>query len=165
MLPLIEPDGIVYGQATRDWCHGGSKALHPVVHLHIMDRNGNIFLQKRAPEKLLWPGRWDTAVGGHVTYGESVLESLYREAGEELGLERFTPAYIGTHIYDSGRERELSVIFAYIGHPAINPDNAEVSEGRWFTLAQIEASLRAGLFTPDFEEEFALVGADLLAML
>ena len=30
MLPLIEPSGLVYGQATRAWCHSGAKPLHPV---------------------------------------------------------------------------------------------------------------------------------------
>ena len=68
MLPLMEPSGLVYGRATRDWCHSGSKVLHPVVHLHIVDRFGNIYLQKRAMTKDLLPGYWDTAVGGHVTY-------------------------------------------------------------------------------------------------
>ena len=42
MLPLIEPNGLVYGQAPRMWCHSeeGSKFLHPVVHLHLVDRFG-----------------------------------------------------------------------------------------------------------------------------
>ena len=56
MLPLIEPNGLVYGQAARSWCHSGTKPLHPVVHLHLVDRFGRIYLQKRSMTKDLLPG-------------------------------------------------------------------------------------------------------------
>ncbi len=165
MLPLIEPDGIVYGQAPRAWCHSGTSALHPVVHLQIMDRDGNVYLQKRSMIKNRWPGRWDMAVGGHVSYGERILETLYREAAEELGLTEFNPSYLGSDVFETKRDRELVVVFAFIGHPNLNPDNAEVTEGRWWTQAEIAASLGKNVFTPSFEDEFSRVREKLLAML
>ena len=165
MLPLIEPDGIVYGQAPRAWCHSGTSALHPVVHLQIMDRDGNVYLQKRSMIKNRWPGRWDMAVGGHVSYGERILETLYREAAEELGLTEFNPSYLGSYVFETKRDRELVVVFAFIGHPNLNPDNAEVAEGRWWTQAEIDASLGKNVFTPSFEDEFSRVREKLLTML
>ena len=165
MLPLIEPDGIVYGQAPRAWCHSGTSTLHPVVHLQIMDREGNVYLQKRSMIKNRWPGRWDMAVGGHVSYGERILETLYREAAEELGLVEFNPSYLGSYIFETKRDRELVVVFAFIGHPNLNPDNAEVAEGRWWTQAEIDASLGKNVFTPSFEDEFSRVREKLLTML
>lgn len=165
MLPLVEEDGIVYGQAPRAWCHSGTTALHPVVHLQIMDREGNVYLQKRSMIKHRWPGRWDMAVGGHVSYGERILETLYREAAEELGLTEFNPSYLGKYIFETKRDRELVVVFAFIGHPNLNPDNAEVTEGRWWTPAEIDAALGKGIFTPSFEEELTRVREKLLAML
>ena len=83
MLPIVEPSGLVYGQAPRDWCHSGAKPLHPVVHLHLIDRDGNIYLQKRSIVKDLYPGYWDTAVGGHVSFGETAQEALFREAAHD----------------------------------------------------------------------------------
>ena len=106
----MEPSGLVYGRATRDWCHSGSKVLHPVVHLHIVDRFGNIYLQKRAMTKDLLPGYWDTAVGGHVTYGEQAVEALYREAAEELGLH--VDAAFGKNILTPNFESEFPQIRA-----------------------------------------------------
>ena len=44
--------------------------LHPVVHLHVMREGGFLYLQKRAMDKDIQPGKWDTAVGGHVDFGE-----------------------------------------------------------------------------------------------
>ena len=165
MLPLIEPDGIVYGQAPRAWCHSGTSALHPVVHLQIMDREGNVYLQKRSMLKNRWPGRWDMAVGGHVSYGERILETLYREAAEELGLTEFNPSYLGKYVFETRRDKELVVVFAFIGHPNLDPDNAEVTEGRWWTQAEIASSLGKNVFTPSFEDEFSRIREKLLAML
>ena len=34
-FPVVEPGGIVVGRASRQYCHGGEKPLHPVVHIHI----------------------------------------------------------------------------------------------------------------------------------
>ena len=78
MLPVIDENGIVYAQASRAWCHGGSMLLHPVVHLHILNRYDQLYLQKRSMKKDLLPGRWDTAVGGHIDYGEYVSEAFSR---------------------------------------------------------------------------------------
>ena len=86
MVPVIDPSGQVIGQAARQYVHGGSKLLHPVVHLHILNRFGELYLQKRSMSKDLLPGYWDTAVGGHVDYGESIGEALFREVSEELRI-------------------------------------------------------------------------------
>ncbi|MBQ6198120.1 MAG: NUDIX domain-containing protein [Bacteroidales bacterium] len=165
MLPLVEEDGIVYGQAPRAWCHSGTTALHPVVHLQIMDREGNVYLQKRSMIKHRWPGRWDMAVGGHVSYGEMILETLFREAAEELGLTAFNPSYLCNYVFETKRDRELVAVFAFIGHPNLNPDNAEVTEGRWWSPSEIDAALGKGIFTPSFEDEFSRVRSRLMAML
>lgn len=165
MLPLIEPSGLVYGQASREWCHSGSKVLHPVVHLHLIDREGRICLQKRALHKDLLPGYWDTAVGGHITYGEQVQEALYREAAEELGLTAFNPVFLGTYIYKTERDNEFVASFAMVGHPSLSPDESEVSECRWFTPRELEEVSVKGLLTPNFEWEYARIRERLEALL
>lgn len=165
LLPLVEPSGLVYGQATRAWCHSGAKALHPVVHLHIIDRMGKIYLQQRSMEKDLLPGYWDTAVGGHVTYGEQAIESLYREAAEELGLHAFNAIPLETHIYEGARDHELVFIYAIVGHPDLAPDNAEVSQGRWWTPEELDEAMGKGILTPNFEIEFTRIRTRLQALL
>lgn len=165
MFPLVEPSGLVYGQATRQWCHGGSRALHPVVHLHILDRFGRLYLQKRAADKDFLPGYWDTAVGGHITYGERAEEALYREAAEELGLHAFNAHPLESYVYETARERELIFVYGLIGHPDLNPDNAEVSEGRWWTPEELEEAWDKGMLTPNFQTEFRRIRDSLLALL
>ena len=52
MLPIVRENGLVYAQATRAYCHGGSMLLHPVVHLHIINRFDQLYLQKQLPQLL-----------------------------------------------------------------------------------------------------------------
>jgi len=44
-----------------------------------------VLLQKRAPTKDVWPGRFDASAAGHVRFGETTAEAA-RELDEELGL-------------------------------------------------------------------------------
>ena len=50
-FPVVEPSGLVVGRSTRSYCHSGAKPLHPVIHIHIIDRLSRIYLQKWAMNK------------------------------------------------------------------------------------------------------------------
>lgn len=165
MVPVVEENGLVIGQATRQSVHDGSKLMHPVIHLHIINREGCLYIQKRSMKKDLLPGRWDTAVGGHVDYGETLEEALYREASEELGFRDFNPIFLKSYIWESARERELVSVFATVGNFTLKPDNDEVTEGRYWNMSEIESNLARGLFTPNFEQEFKSIKDTLLALL
>ena len=78
-FPIVDEEGRVVGTATRGECHNGSKLLHPVVHLHVFNSRGEVYLQKRPEWKDIQPGKWDTSVGGHIDYGETPEQALNRE--------------------------------------------------------------------------------------
>lgn len=164
-FPVVESTGLVIARSTRQYCHSGAKPLHPVVHIHIIDRMSRIYLQRRSFRKDIQPGKWDTAVGGHVSYGESIIEAVYREASEELGLVNFHPIHIETYEFESSVEREMVSVFAAVGSYDLRPDLDEVEEGRWWNLEDIDAAVGKGLLTPNFESEFQMIRARLLALL
>ena len=154
LFPLVNEDGVVIGKATRSFCHSGSKVLHPVVHLHILNEEGKIYLQKRSMKKDIQPGKWDTAVGGHIDYGEEVEEALMREAREELGIKDFEHTLVCKYLFESEIEKELINCYKTIYNGAITPDLNEVDEGRFWSFDEIIANIGKNIFTPNFESEF-----------
>ncbi|BCL14753.1 NUDIX domain-containing protein [Micromonospora sagamiensis] len=50
----------------------------------IVDDQGRLFIQRRSPERRLFPNTWDIA-GGHLEPGEEVEDALRREVFEETG--------------------------------------------------------------------------------
>ncbi len=179
MFPIVDEEGRIVGAATRGQCHDGrSMLLHPVVHLHVFNSRGELFLQRRPAWKDIQPGKWDTAVGGHVDLGENVTQALLREAMEELGLSReqlesslshcrgavqvsegqlaitsFTPERLEPYVFQSERERELVYPHRCTYDGPVTP-SAETDGGRFWTRSEILASLGKGIFTPNFEHEY-----------
>ena len=150
----MDEEGNVVGSATRGECHNGSRWLHPVVHLHVFNSNGDIYLQKRPEWKDIQPGKWDTAVGGHVDYGETPEEALQREVREELGITEFTPKLIDKYVFDSHRERELVYVNSSTYDGEIHPSADELDGGRFWTMEEIKEAMGKGILTPNFESEF-----------
>lgn len=152
-LPLVDADGHVVGKATRGECHGGAKLLHPVVHLHVWNSRGELYLQHRPAWKDIQPDKWDTAVGGHVDLGEDIATALRREVKEELGLTDFEPEFLTQYLFESERERELVHVFRTVTDVPPAP-TSELDGGRFFRVAEIEARLGTDFFTPNFEGEW-----------
>lgn len=165
MLPVVDAAGMVTARMTREYAHGGSHLLHPVVHLHILNRSGELYLQRRSFDKDLLPGYWDTAVGGHVSYGETVAEALYREAEEELGMADFHPVALDVYEFEGIREREQVHVYACVGNFTPRPDGTEVIDGRYWTLEEIGRTVGRDVLTPNFEGEFARICGKLAALL
>lgn len=155
-LPVVDAQGKVIGRAPRSVCHSGSKLLHPVVHLHIINKQGDIFLQKRSHSKKFLPGKWDTAVGGHISVHETVETALKREAWEELGISQLKVQFLASYIWESEREKELVFVFLCQYYDCIHIDNPEVEEGRFWNRQEICQKIDSGLFTPNFIHEYRL---------
>lgn len=153
LLPLVNEDGQVVGTATRGECHNGSMRLHPVVHLHVFNTAGELYLQHRPAWKDIQPDRWDTAVGGHVDCGESVEQALAREVREEIGLTDYEAEFMARYVNQTERERELVTAFRTVTDRTPQP-SAELDGGRFFTREEILQRMGTDFFTPNFETEW-----------
>jgi len=149
---VVDAPGTPIGCATRAACHGNPALVHRVVHVLVQDAAGRLYLQKRARNKDIQPGKWDTSVGGHVQPGEAVEQAARREMGEELGIHAPLPlTYVHEYLWRSAVESEYVTTYAcvFAGIPQPAPD--EIEEGRWWTPAEMTA--RADELTPNCREE------------
>ncbi|MBR3616536.1 MAG: NUDIX domain-containing protein [Bacteroidaceae bacterium] len=156
LFPIVDAEGNTIGCATRGECHDGSKLLHPVVHLHLFNSAGEIYLQQRPLWKEIQPGKWDTAVGGHVDYGESVADALLREVREEIGITDFTPVFLMCYQFESERERELVYVYKCVYEGEVKPSD-ELDGGRFWAISEVEHAIGKGVLTPNFEQEFRMI--------
>lgn len=154
IFPLVDEDGNIIGQASRNQCHNGSKLLHPVIHLHIFNNKGELLLQKRSPNKDIQPNKWDSSVAGHIDLGEIPETALHREAFEEVGIINITPQFITKYVIETENERELSYCFytVYNGKFKFNKD--EISEGKFWEIEKISELIGQNIFTYNFEIDF-----------
>lgn len=105
-----------------------------VVGALIVDDRGRLFVQKRAADRVLFPGCWDI-VGGHAEAGEGVEEALAREVREETGwrLARLGPV-VEVLDWEAGGEakREIDLLARVEGdlaRPRLEP--RKHPEARW----------------------------------
>lgn len=159
---IVDEEGNSIGRASRMECHSGSFLLHPVVHMHILNSKKELYLQKRSLDKDIQPGKWDTSVGGHVDYGESVQNALFREVQEELGFSDFSPIFLMRYKFVSPQEAELVHSYYAIYDGIIIPDEEEISEGRFWNIDDVLNNIGKGIFTPNFEMEFQRIISEKL---
>ena len=85
LLPVCDDEGHVLGAIDRAVVRPLGIATH-AVHLVGYTHDGRIWVQQRALDKPVDPGRWDTLMGGLISAGESVAQALARETWDEAGL-------------------------------------------------------------------------------
>lgn len=159
LLPHIDKEGKVLGVYPRSKFHqkGDQKLLHPVIHVHVFNSKGEIYLQKRPLDKLIQPGKWDTAVGGHISAGEDLQLALVRETKEEIGLENINFQFIKNYVWETDVEKELVYMFFAQTDKTPIPNKTELDEGKFWSKNEINNNLSEDIFTPNFIYEFKML--------
>ena len=165
-VDILDETGKETGEIiTKKEAHKTGK-WHRAVHIWIIDEDNKcILLQKRCPDKNLFPNMWDISVGGHVSSGEDTLVAAKRELSEELGL---NPDSYKFEYVDVIKEKfvdgdivsnEFVTIYKIINNvniSSIKLQKEEVSEARWFTKSELNA-LKDELKVIPHIEEFDLI--------
>lgn len=153
---IVNKEGKRIGKASRTECHSGTKLLHPVVHVHVVDRQGRLLLQERSITKKIQPGKWDTSVGGHIMAGENLEDALRRETLEELGLQLDMQKVeeITSYIYESEVEKEYIHSFLYRADGPFSYQEEEIDSIAFYTMPALEKLINEDKTTPNFNYEF-----------
>lgn len=159
-IQIVNENDQPIGSATHQevWSKG---LYHRSVHIIIQDEKRNILLQKRSPQKTLYPGKWTNAATGHVDEGETFEASASRELMEEIGI-NIPLDFLGKftfHHQDNDRiiNQFNGVFLGKIVHTTpLTLSPGEVSETKWFTRNELAQA------TVDHLENFTPVAVEIL---
>ncbi len=153
-LEIVNEQGQTIGVAPRSKFHGNPSLLHKVVHVIVVNKAGDLLLQKRSLDKDVAPGLWDTSVGGHIEAGEDIEDALTREMAEELGIECDKPTFLYSYIHSNPYESELVYTYKCIHEGPFEFNRAEIEEVRFWSISEIESTLHSGTLSDNFKSEF-----------
>lgn len=158
MFDLVDEHGNVIGLAPRRLCHGNPVLRHRTTHVVVRSSDGRILLQRRSADKDVQPGRWDTAVGGHLAHGETFEQAARREMAEEIGLtDGPEPQPLFDMAIANDIESELTRVFTVVSDGPFTPQPEEVDELRLWTAEELAAAIGTGQLTPYLEHELSLL--------
>ncbi len=157
IFDVVDENDVPVGTARRSVVHA-KNLIHRAVHVFVLNRNGDLYLQKRSRLKDMNPGVWDSSVSGHLDAGEDYLQAAVRELGEEIGiaanaedLERIASVKPSA---ETGWEHIHVFLTRHTG--PVNFPAAEIESIMPFPIAEIKAWMAAcpGDFSPAFRMLF-----------
>jgi len=145
---LVDEHDHEIGIEEKIRAHESDGRLHRAFSIFLINRAGELLLQRRAQAKHHFRGLWANACCSHPLPGEAALRSAARKLDQELGIS--APLRdVGQFTYrardaDSGLvEHELDhvLIGTFDGQPTPNPD--EVDDVRWQSCDELRRDLEA----------------------
>jgi isopentenyldiphosphate isomerase len=135
LFDVVDGTDRVVGRMRRDDVHR-FRLRHRAAHVLVVNRLGEVFVQRRSARKECAPGLWDTSAAGHVQSGESYAICARRELGEEIGL--VAPLRQVAYL-EAGPDTGWEFVAVFLCHAdgplVLCPD--EIEEGRWLSPAAL----------------------------
>lgn len=131
---LVDENDVERGSAEKLRAHADG-ALHRAFSVLVVNRRGELLLQRRAAEKYHSGGLWSNACCGHPRPGEDTARAARRRLREEMGFEcdltrlfgfRYRAA-LGNGLW----ENEYDHVFIGLHDADPRPDPGEVEGWRW----------------------------------
>ena len=123
------------------------------VHMWVTNECGEIYVQKRATCRKIFPNKWENP-GGGVVAGQDSEITLHKEYEEELGR-KLSNNY--SLIATIRREKDFVDIYHIIDNfdvDRLQLQVEEVAEAKWVTIDEINAMIARGEFCPTIMDSF-----------
>lgn len=144
LVDIVDEEGNFIEVVSKREAHEKG-LLHKCVVAEIIDSRGR-WLMVKQPTSKQDSGQYVSAVGGHVSAGETEVEALKKEAQEEIGLDGdFKYELVGRTVlnrYVLGRqENHLLVLYKIYSdkEPIVND---EVESHKYFTDEELKQELK-----------------------
>lgn len=156
-VDVVDLNDIVVGAVPRPALRT-SALHHRVVHVFVVNRRGELLLQRPAAAKAA-AFQFGSSVAGQVRQGESYEMAAIREYREELGVEPPPFVQLAKTWLDLEDRRKFIGVFACSSDGPFVPDPGEVSALEWMRVPDVRRLLLAspGLFSATFARVFRQV--------
>lgn len=91
LMDVVDSQDRVVGQKYKHEIYALGLKTFRVVNAFIENSRKEVLFPRRSMDRRIFPGGMDMSVGGHVRAGESYLEALFRETGEECAIDLAGP--------------------------------------------------------------------------
>jgi len=144
-LILVDENDNEIGTSEKVDCHLGRGLLHRAFSVFLFNPDGQLLIQQRSEQKMLWPLYWANSCCSHPRAGENTASAARRRIREELGVSselNFLYKFIYHAEYDDiGSEYENC--WVYVGHfdGELDIDSAEIADWKFVTPEQLTADI------------------------
>jgi isopentenyl-diphosphate delta-isomerase len=171
VLILVDEQDNEIGSCAKVDAHLGEGKLHRAFSVFLFNPAGELLIQQRSSQKMLWGGYWANSCCSHPRLGESTNEAANRRIREELGVESEL-TYLYKFVYHAefgeiGSEHENCYVYAGRFNGEVHADPEEIQEWRFVTPAELTEQITANSdhFTPWFKLEWAEIRSKYLQQL
>lgn len=169
VLILVDENDQQTGTAPKVKCHLGDGLLHRAFSVFLFNPDGELLIQQRSANKMLWGGYWANSCCSHPREGEDTLEAARRRIHEELGvacelryLYKFT---YQARFNDVGSEHENCWVFAGHFDGKLNVNREEIADWRFISPAALTREIESNgdIYTPWLKLEWDVITSKYLA--
>lgn len=154
-IPIVSETGDITGKIAKSVSlNMKDKYMHPVVRIALICGE-KVFIQERALDDKIFPGKLDYPFEKYVLYGhimrESVINSIKKNLEQNVSMDI---NYILKYPYENEDTKRL--VFFYTARILNESDIKRTSKmsGKFWTIKQIEEVFADGNFSEHFELEF-----------
>ena len=157
---LVDENDSAIGSASKVSAHYQAGLLHRAFSVLMFDREGRLLLQKRADDKVTFPGVWANSCCSHPLSSDTeselidasgvkraAIRKLHQELGispDELSLDDFhfvTKMMYSARMNADWIEREIDHILVIQADVDIKMNQNEVSEIKWVSKQELDQIL------------------------
>ena len=157
MCILVDIDDLPIGSASKLDCHRGAGLRHRAFSVLIFDSQDRLLLQKRASDKITFPGVWANSCCSHpldidgereTENASGVRNAAVRKMDQELGipvgtipgesLQFITRMEYMARMNEVWVEHEIDHILVVRADVEVSPNPNEIEEVRWVTKDELE---------------------------
>ena len=157
LLEVVDEKDNAVGIQDREIVHS-SRLWHRLAHVLLYNQNGELLLQMRAPNKKVYPNKWDCSCSEHLKPNEAYDVAAKRGLEEELGIREIGLKEVLYCRGDYGDEGNVisKVFVCKTDKTPTSIDTEEVYMYKFFTESGIKRMLA------DNEDAFATWAAEQL---